>query len=119
MVRNMDRCDGACCEKFLMTKVPSDLLKMAEELRGLGSVSSRDEGPEEIEFVADMMLPRGDNTKEGWALFTCRYWDQKTRLCSIYEWRPRVCRDYGAATPCEHPKCRWRDAACKPREVVT
>jgi Fe-S-cluster containining protein len=27
-------------------------------------------------------------------LFTCKNWDEQTRLCGIYETRPNMCRDY-------------------------
>ncbi len=32
--------------------------------------------------------------KEGYGLFTCRHWDTETRLCTVYDQRPDMCRDY-------------------------
>ena len=35
--------------------------------------------------------------------FTCRHWDEGTRLCRIYDERPRMCRTYGEPEqPCQH-----------------
>jgi Fe-S-cluster containining protein len=35
-------------------------------------------------------------------LFTCRHWDEQTRLCRVYERRPEMCRGYPYERPCEH-----------------
>jgi Fe-S-cluster containining protein len=34
--------------------------------------------------------------------FTCRHWDEETRLCRIYEDRPQMCRDYPYGQECQH-----------------
>jgi len=33
--------------------------------------------------------------------FTCRHWDEGTRLCTAYESRPGMCRDYPQGA-CQH-----------------
>lgn len=32
--------------------------------------------------------------------FTCRHWDEDTRLCGIYEDRPAMCRKFPYGKPC-------------------
>lgn len=34
--------------------------------------------------------------------FTCKNWDEETRLCTIYEDRPTMCRDYPYGQECQH-----------------
>lgn len=34
--------------------------------------------------------------------FTCRHWDELTRLCTAYEDRPTMCRDYPYGGACQH-----------------
>lgn len=31
---------------------------------------------------------------EGERYFTCKHWDPSTRLCTVYEERPKMCRDH-------------------------
>lgn len=33
-------------------------------------------------------------------LWTCRHWDTETRLCTVYESRPGMCRDYPYGAAC-------------------
>lgn len=42
----------------------------------------------ELSEHADMLVPVAPG------LFTCKHWDGATRLCTIYERRPQMCRDY-------------------------
>lgn len=39
--------------------------------------------------------------KESAELFTCRHWDETTRLCTAYESRPAMCSEYPYERPCE------------------
>jgi Fe-S-cluster containining protein len=51
-------------------------------------------------FVStDKPLPK---QKGGRTTFTCRHWDEKTRLCGDYENRPKLCRDYPYGQACSH-----------------
>ena len=34
------------------------------------------------------------------ATFTCRHWDENTRLCTVYEERPLMCRAYPYGGAC-------------------
>jgi Fe-S-cluster containining protein len=48
-------------------------------------------------------------------VYTCRHFDDETRLCTIYERRPEMCRDYpyGHSGGCEY-ECGY----CTPSDVV-
>jgi hypothetical protein len=68
-------------------------------------------------FILDMLIPLTrrqavsrsrrlgypDPMKYGpdYSLYTCRHWDEDTRLCGAYEQRPSMCRDYPYGRPCE------------------
>lgn len=39
-------------------------------------------------------------------LYTCRHWDVDTRLCTIYERRPEMCRDFPYEAGCPHCDCQ-------------
>lgn len=49
--------------------------------------------------------PDGTLADRDW--FTCRHWDETTRLCTIYPQRPHMCRDYPYEAECEHG-CGYR-----------
>ena len=64
----------------------------------------------DTEFILDMLVPLTrpqalarsrrlgypDPPRYGpkYQLFTCRHWNEETRLCGAYEDRPDMCRDY-------------------------
>lgn len=112
-------CDGACCAAFYMPR------KHMEVLANFPSVMEGD-------YIADMVIPLSTeevterrlrfgitekhNISEGHG-YTCRHWDEETTLCTAYEERPKMCRDYPYDKACEHCKCHspidvwkeWRD----------
>lgn len=97
-----DTCGGGCCAVFWL---PREI--------GPGTVDG--------EFIADMRIElTEEQARERWAKFigteprasltgneqrttyTCRHWDEETRLCTVYDQRPNVCRDYPYGNPCSH-----------------
>jgi len=38
--------------------------------------------------------------------YTCKHWDQKTKLCTIYEHRPLMCRRFPNGEACPYPGCQ-------------
>lgn len=109
----LDRtCEGGCCAVFFY------------------------HGPEEAvsddqKFIADMLIPLtieeakarlerfgldprpsldDDERWEGRA-FTCRHWDEESRLCTVYSQRPKMCRDFPYDKDCE-------DCDYKPSQTV-
>ena len=47
--------------------------------------------------------------EKGEGYFTCTHWDEQTRLCKIYEDRPRMCREFPNGRVCGH--CGETDGA--------
>lgn len=113
----MSACTGKCCSVFNFPSTPEQL---------------RERGDAESLFLADMFVPltveeaveRGarfdvtppaDMSLVEWAenavSYTCRHWDEETRLCGVYENRPKMCADYPYGRPCQH------DCACTERGV--
>ncbi len=106
-------CPGGCCAVFGLR---SDLDEVRRE------ASQTVDGA----TLADMLVPL--TREEGRArherfiggvwrhehlpdihLFTCRHWDSDTRLCTIYERRPQMCRDFPYEGEC--PNCDYRAPA--------
>jgi Fe-S-cluster containining protein len=50
---------------------------------------------------------RGINERPKNGYYTCRAWDEDTRLCTIYEDRPNMCRGYPYGNACSHG-CDWQ-----------
>jgi Fe-S-cluster containining protein len=105
-------CSGKCCAVFNFPTPPEVLAT-----RG---------GPDDA-FLADMLValtpdeaearvrefevtpPEGFDLRtwvEAAPAYTCRHWDEETRLCGVYEQRPTMCREYPYAGGCQH------DCAC-------
>lgn len=47
----------------------------------------------------------GEDTEGHW--YKCRHWDEDTRLCTIYDSRPTMCRDFPYARKCDYG-CDYR-----------
>jgi Fe-S-cluster containining protein len=124
-------CDGKCCAVFPLQKGAIERLNAG----GNGA-----DGP----FIIDMLIPltraqaRRRAARFGFRLpwrrlpksdlFTCRHWNETTRLCGVYSRRPRMCRDYPYDKGCDHPDCcyvasqrtraRWRRINRRPAPVA-
>lgn len=104
-------CPGHCCAAFTLPRPLEEYQADPERI---------DDG----EYVADMLIPltredalaragrfgfvdsrmgaaaSSDSGDYHW--FTCRHWDEDTRLCTAYSERPRLCRDYPYDWDCSH-----------------
>lgn len=114
MTKAVDRCTGACCERFPMVGIGHTVEEIRQRLQRDDVIDGK--------FIADMIVPiepivagtqvRGGVADEepsggGW-FFTCRHFDAKERQCSAYRSRPAMCRDYPYGQPCEHGEnCTW------------
>ena len=110
-------CTGACCAAFYVQYTLQELRTREDVL----------DGP----FIADMVIPLSPKEARErarrfggardrtfpWKLrghyFACRHWDEESRLCTVYEQRPRMCSGY----PYEGAPCSMGDgctysAAC-------
>lgn len=99
------RCTGHCCRKF----------PLPYSLEELNEGKSRETGrPLEPDwpFIADMVIllgegKYGDGRKS--YLYTCRHLDTVTGDCTVYEQRPRMCRDYPYGNECPIDGCTAPD----------
>ena len=118
----MSRCTGKCCTRFLLSEgaTLADIREQAERAR------SDPEMPvvrvTDAMAIEDMLIPFDgpwmERTSpgvygEGWEqnlrenpTFTCKHFDG--RFCTIYERRPRMCRDHGVGTA-----CNWAGHGCE------
>jgi len=111
-------CPGHCCVAFYLP-TPHD------------RVDEIAEGMHDGEVIAEMVIPlslsaanerlerfgaeREYGPESEGHVYTCRNFDEETRLCRIYEQRPEMCRDYpyGNDAGCEY-ECGY----CAPLPVV-
>lgn len=101
-------CSGKCCAVFNYPTSPDELRKrgqgddvfLADMLIGL----TADEA-EERALRFDVTPPDGYTTRQ-WAevypSYTCRHWDEETKLCGVYEERPVMCAAYPYGRKCQH-----------------
>lgn len=107
-------CDGRCCSIFNYPHTPEFLKFRHESLNGypddkmLSEMLVRLTPKEAIERAEKfgVVPPRG-MTREQWAektgpVYTCKHWDEETRLCTVYDKRPQMCRDYPYGKRCQH-----------------
>jgi len=96
-------CTGACCAVFYLPHTITHFRKNKETIQ-------------DGEYIADMVIPLtpkeareragqfGSSAEPKWDSrghhFTCRHWDEKTRLCKAYDARPAMCRNYPYGEPC-------------------
>ncbi len=85
-------CPGHCCDSLPLN--PS--LEMIERFAT--------HGWDQAGYVLDMLVPLATPSGSALKHYTCRFFDRDTRLCTAYESRPDMCRDYPNGKP-----CRWCD----------
>ena len=116
-----NRCTGVCCAVFTLPYNPSELLK----IKGMSRDPDADQIIEMVISLPDLAMVRErerrfgipsrdfDEDTYGGRFYTCKYWDEITLKCTIYETRPRMCRDfpYGESCPhgCDHVEKNTRD----------
>lgn len=110
-------CPGHCCVAFYLPVPHGRAEEIRDELR-------------DGEVIADMVVPlslaeanerlerfgadREYGPESEGHVYTCRHFDDETRLCTIYEQRPEMCRDY----PYGHDGgCEYECGYCAPVEV--
>ena len=95
-------CDGRCCAVFYLPisrdeMTPARMARVRDGTRIFEMVLPL------VPDAAAMRLGRdvvGDEAAEN--LYTCRYFDERTRRYVQYETRPAMCRDYPYGEPCSH-----------------
>lgn len=112
-------CDGRCCSVFVYPSAPDELrerwegypdserkrddLFIADMLIGL----TADEAQVRVDrFGVDMSEAMTQSVHDlvelGYSLYTCKHWDEDTRLCTAYDERPKMCQEYPYTKKCEH-----------------
>lgn len=100
-------CPGYCCAAFYWPRTVTYMRKHAgqmydgEQIRDMLIPLTPKEARERYEKFsgkttnAYVWKNRGHH-------FTCKNWDEETRLCKVYEDRPAMCRDYPYGQECQH-----------------
>jgi Fe-S-cluster containining protein len=93
------RCIGHCCRGFSL-EFPHATVK-SEYQRWQENPASATLIPD-IAVIAEMLIPLGVFRKQ--ELFTCKHLS-KAGNCTIYETRPKMCRDFPGPDPCKYRNC--------------
>jgi Fe-S-cluster containining protein len=97
-------CSGNCCQRFYLDYKPKEI----------DLWENKKDAPEHRDamFIKDMLIYIEDykddtgnpNYKGAW--YTCKHWDKSTKLCTVYEQRPSMCRDFPYGKKCQYDnKC--------------
>lgn len=118
----MSGCTGNCCAVFHWSTPPE---KLRARWTGVMGPLTEEESRMERDalYIADMLVPLSpsqaiqrfqdfgfapdagkDFDLRDWldrdTAYTCRHWDEQTKLCTAYEDRPKMCADYPYGQPC-------------------
>ena len=131
MPKVTNRCTGHCCRSFYLPYSPKELEAKYRLWQGSsatrfvknGLKDNRGAVPEDIwliypmvEYLGmkqpfkkvnpsnDALLGRSDRGH----YYSCKHFDDKAKKCTIYEIRPRICRDYPYGSKCEYEGCTWK-----------
>jgi Fe-S-cluster containining protein len=90
-------CIGLCCSAFnLYGESQEDYI-----IEGI-------KGNEESKFIGDMLIFQGwDGENKDWPIYTCKYWDKESTLCTVYDKRPSMCRTYPDGEECGWEGCHY------------
>lgn len=108
-------CDGRCCAVFFFPSTPREIKQRIEDngdyngLDGMmiANMLIRLTPAEARERAERFGISAPESTEmqkwtEDTPLYTCKNWDEDTRLCKVYEVRPKMCADYPYGKPCGH-----------------
>lgn len=103
-------CPGLCCAAFYwprtlawMRKNPNAMFDGPQIADMLIPLTPKEARERYERFAgAEAVVPSGFKWKYRGHHFTCKNWDEETRLCRIYEDRPTMCRDYPYGQECQH-----------------
>ena len=105
-------CPGYCCEAFSIGSPEEFDARNKDQpeyelVKGLvihlGQFEGNPTGRTECGKRSTKRLEPGDPS--GWHFHTCRAWDPETRLCTVYETRPSMCRKYPNWDVCAFDGC--------------
>lgn len=123
-------CDGRCCVAFSLNAGARERLQRQTETNAESEfLLAMLVGPLTAEQVAERWAGLGEGYQPPWPYehtegkeaFSCKHWNTESHLCSVYESRPRMCRDYPYGEACifcgwiggaEVPAAASEDQAC-------
>jgi Fe-S-cluster containining protein len=91
------RCRGHCCRGFSLEH-PHEVVKAEFAKAEAGQESLIPD----VLTIAPMLVPLG--SFRGQELFSCRHLSSEGN-CTIYETRPRMCREFPGPNPCPYRNC--------------
>ena len=89
-------CNGDCCSRFFLPLPPEEMWKKYQEF-----IMSGIEKFEDIAIIGPMLIPIEPDKEKGW-WYTCKHWNTESKLCEIYEKRPRMCALYPYGDECTY-----------------
>lgn len=108
-------CPGYCCEAFSVGSPEDfrssqwhheDFERVRDMLVYLGEFEGNPTGRTPCGKLSTRKVEPGDPAGPNTGHFhTCRLWDKETRLCTIYEERPTMCRTYPNRDVCVFEGC--------------
>ena len=93
---NCSKCPAYCCSYERITVTRADLKRLAKHF-GLKFLDARRKLTKDGEERGERVLRHRSDEHFG---SVCRFLDPETRRCTVYEARPRICRDFPGATSC-------------------
>lgn len=93
---NCDACPAYCCTYPRIAVSDADVRRLARHF-GLSFEQARQRFTKKGEEPGERVLRHRKDTIFRTA---CRFLDQETRRCTVYEHRPRACRAYPGAVRC-------------------
>jgi Fe-S-cluster containining protein len=97
-------CMGGCCAAFFMPRDPETISDRTvvdgDMIRDMLIPLTNEEASQRLDRIGSPMA-RPEAEAEG-KFFTCRHFDERMRLCKVYEIRPHMCRTYPYGRDCEH-----------------
>jgi uncharacterized protein len=91
-----DRCPAYCCSYARIAVTPFDIRRLARHF-GLGVRAFQQRYLKPGEDPGEIVLRHKKDEHFG---TVCRFLDTDTRRCTVYEARPRVCRDFPGSVRC-------------------
>lgn len=102
----MGACAGLCCVAFYFPVTSEELSQRTPRMRDGQKIANmlipltNKEAAERLERFGSLAEP--PEARDEGHFYTCRHWDEETKLCTIYEHRPDMCRYFPYGMDCEH-----------------
>ena len=93
---NCDRCPSYCCSYSRIPVEASDLRRLARHL-GLAPEHVARKFTRKGDEPGEIILRHKPDTIYG---TVCQFLDSETRRCTVYEGRPKICRDFPGTARC-------------------